>query len=259
MLKLARLDQRDEIIKFCENQALGVRISSYLLTYGFDFEFVSYWLEEIDGEIVCVIAKFEQNITVCMNNKANGEQVREFLQVIGYATLQTRTSIAKALGFSEFEQKQMLKFASNKISSIFEPPLINKDTQNLKQCYELIAKSIPNSFESSKQAYNFWLSDFTFKKRRNLARIFTAEKNETCIACAMTASESKNEALMSGVACKENYRGTGLGKKVVLGLVDVLIKENKAVFIIALNDGVEKFYQKIGFENYKKIAYIQNI
>lgn len=255
MLKLVGENQTEQILLFCQNKALGVRVSSYWLCYGLKFEFLNFWLQEIENEITAVIAKFEQSITICMNEKADSSQVREFIEVIGYQNLQTESRVAQKLGFNDFEQKQMLSFNQDKISII---PAKNSNHENLKPVYNLISKSIPNSFENDKEAYNFWLSDFSYKKRRNLARVFTISENENCIASALTASESENEALMSGVACDENYRGKGLGKITVLSLVDELLKQNKKVFIIALNDGVENFYQKLGFENYKKIAYIKN-
>ena len=98
------------------------------------------------------------------------------------------------------------------------------------------------------------MSDFTYRKRRNSARIKCVRQEGGIIGCALTSAECENSAIISGVASDSSVRCKGIGKTAVLSLVDELKKENKEVYVIALNTAAEGFYEHIGFERHCVIA-----
>ena len=140
-----------------------------------------------------------------------------------------------------------------KKSYIFKGQAQNFGADNIseelyKSLYALVSDNIPGSFDNSKEAYLSFLSDFTFRKHRALARAKGFVVDGTLVSSVITSAETSDYALISAVASDKRFRGTGLGKKTVLSMIDELINEKKKVFIVALNESAEGFYEHLGFE-----------
>ena len=125
--------------------------------------------------------------------------------------------------------------------------------------YSLISENIPGSFSCDKGAYLNWLSDFTFRKNRNAARMKCTKEGSKVVSCALTSAECRSSAIISGVASDKNKRSKGAGKAVVLSLAYELKNENKDVYVIALNDSAKSFYEHIGFEKTCDIAILERL
>ena len=77
------------------------------------------------------------------------------------------------------------------------------------------------------------------------------------VSSVITASETSTCALLSAVASDTNIRGKGFGKATVLTMVNELINEDKKVFVVALNESAQGFYEKLGFKYFDDIAIIR--
>lgn len=251
MLKEADISDVKEIIRFCSEFPLGSRTSGKLLTYGLDYDFFKVWLCRNEGGITAVLSAFENSLTVCANESADFEEIKSFLSFCGCSGGCAEKSTFDRLGIALKETKQMYRYTSLSGNTHFDIA----DGGDLKQVYKLISSAIPGSFPKGKDAYLSFLSDFTFRQRRGKARVKTFTENGTVLSCALTASESDTDAIISGVACDERLRGKGMGKKTVQALADELLKENKKVYVIALNNSAQAFYEKIGFNKESEICF----
>lgn len=252
MLKLAAKNDETAIKVFLKKHHLGVRISCYMSAYGFENSFCTFWIGQRDETISAVLCNFDSALTLCADADCDFEELFAFLSGYSYTSLCASNETFLNLKIQPKETKTMFLY-SQKSQENFA------DVQNscdLKQVYSLISRSIPNSFSPDKNAYLHFLSDFTFRSRRSLARVKAVCDGEKVISCAMTAAESEDSALISGVACDSSYRGGGFGKKTVLSLANELSSENKKVYVIALNDSACGFYQKIGFEKCQLVSYL---
>ncbi len=253
MLKLAQEQDLKDILTFCDGDLIGTRIGCYCLSYGFEREFYRCWVSSSDGVIKAVIAKFYDSITLKTSSPEDAEEIKQFCEMLGYDEIMCSESCCKAVGFIPSELKRAYIFRGNAGEYICE----NLDEAYYKQLYTLISEAIPGSFKADNEAYLSWLSDFTFRKRRQNARCFGVTQSGELLSCVITSSEIKSSAIISGVATNRKARGTGLGKKTVLSAVKALESEGKDVYVIALNKSAEGFYEHIGFEFREKICFVK--
>lgn len=255
MLKMAAKEDAARLERFCSKYPIGTRIACCMAAYGFDRDFFHVWFsKDSNGEINAVVGSFFDAVTVCANDSADFKEIYEFINMYGYDSVCGEAETILSLGFSADATKRMFRYCR----AVPYSAVLSCDESKLKSAYELICSVIPNSFSSDKDAYFAWLSDFTFRQKRSLARIKAVCVEETVQSCALTAAESSFAAIISGVACDPAIQGKGLGKNTVLSLVDELANENKQVYVIALNDSAGAFYEKIGFKQCCKIAYVNN-
>ncbi len=251
MLKLATEENLSAILEFCDNDLLGTRIACYCLAYGFGRDFLNIWIDEADGKVRAVIAKFYDNMTVVTDSE-NVDEIKGFISMIGYCNLETYLDTCRGLNLTANTVKK---------AYIFNARAENLGAENLseeyyKSLYTLVSENIPGSFTDNKEAYLSFLSDFSFRKHRGLARCKGFIEDSELVSSVVTAAETPTSALLSAVASDSGVRGKGYGKKTVLTMANELQCENKKIFVIALNESAESFYEHIGFELYNGIAIV---
>ncbi len=251
MLKLADKNDLGGILSFCEGDLVGTRIGCYCLCYGLERDFFSLWINETDGEIKGLIAKFYDSITVKAASDCEADEIAQFLGMLACDEIMCSKSTAELLGLADCALKKSYLFRGK----AGEYPSENLGEEHYKQLYRLVSDNIPDSFKKSDEAYLSWLSDFTFRKRRNLARSRGVTKNGELLSSVITGSETKDSAILSAVATSESARGAGIGKATVLSAVCELQKEEKEVYVIALNKSAEGFYEHIGFKFHEMICF----
>ncbi len=253
MLKKALESDREILLDFLPKGIIPARIASYVLSYGFDKSFLDFWICYEEEKIHSVIAMFEDNVTVYSLKNSDLSEMISFLSMLSFKTLICEKKTAGRLGFGVCEEKQGFVFegVTDEISA--------KDIEgnDLRAVYRLISENIPDSFKNNNGAYLSFLSDYTYRNRRNCGRGKCIKQNDKLISCAITSAESLSEAILSGVASDKSVRKGGYGKKTVLSLVNELQKENKTAYVIALNESACGFYEHIGFKKTEKIAYIR--
>lgn len=253
MLKRANVSDFSEIKRLCQGGIIGTKILCYILAYGFERDFLEVWIIEDDNRVIGVFTKFYDDITLLTDNTADTELISVFLEMLYFKTLMCSSDLCDALGFEDFTKKTGFLFRG--IKENYEADLLAED--DIEKAYNLISKEIPGSFRSDREAYLSFLSDFTFRQRRGLARGVCTHYNGNVSSVALTSSETENAAIISGVACDRALQKNGLGKKTVLSLAGLLKKDNKEVYVIALNESAEGFYEHIGFEKNENIAFVE--
>ncbi len=252
-IKLADCNELNTISAICHGTLLGTKIMCQIKAYGFERDFLYVWLCLDDEENpVGVICKFEDSITLDGSFNSGVEDVKTFLDMIGFGSLCCTYKVALHLGYNESDTKNAYVYTGEYRGEA----LSDLPEMYYKECYSLISRNIPDSFSETEEAYLSFLSDFTFRQRRGLARIKGYSEYKV-LSCALTSAETDDSAIISGVACDVGCRKQGLGKKTVLSLAQELKNENKAVYVIALNEKAEGFYGHIGFEFKEKISFIE--
>lgn len=256
MLRIRLIDKENvgAVNDFCCNSLLGTRILCYVNAYGIERNFLSVWCCTDENDSVCaVICKFEGSITLLSDKDIDMQEVRAFLDMVGFDSLCCSYEAAIRLNYQDIISKKAYIFDGN-----FDGEALSGLSEDYyKKCYSLICNNIPDSFVDSDEAYLHFLSDFVYRKNRGLARIKGLAENERVISCALTGSETEKSAIISGVACDADCRRKGLGKRTVLSLAAELKNEGKTVYVIALNESAQGFYEHIGFSFYEKISFIE--
>lgn len=253
MLKRATAEDFAEIQQLCRGSITGTRILCYILAYGFERDFLEIWVIRDSAALTGVLVKFYDDATLICSENADLEQLSAFIGMFYFRRLMCKAELCRALGFEDITVKNAYRFVG-KAEYLEAEPLEEEDYE---AAYSLISREIPDSFSSEKEAYLSFLSDFTFRKRRGLARGVCTRHGGRVASVALTSSETENAAIISGVACDSNLQKRGLGKKTVLSLVNELNKNNKQVYVIALNGSAEGFYEHIGFVKTEKIGFVE--
>ena len=253
MLKIATSEDSIHIEKFLKNGIIPLRINSYINAYGFDKDFVKYWVSINNDKVDCIIALFEESLLIYSEGESDISEIKAFISMLQFSTISCEKETAEKLGFKNYTEKQGYIYSETAEFFLSE----NIEEENIKCAYKLICENIPDSFSDTNDAYLSFLSDYTYRNRRNLARGKCIIDDGKLVSCAFTSAETKIEALLSGVVTDKDIRKGGYGKRTVLSLVYELNKSGKTAYVIALNDSAKSFYEHIGFKRDKTIAYIK--
>ncbi len=255
MLRIKSVEAKDValISTFCRNDILGTKVMCQINAYGLERDFLSVWQCQDGDNLYGIICKFEDSMTLVGRFDKCSEDVKLFLEMIGYRHICCTSFVAEKLKYTDYTNKKGYVYTGK-----YEDEAFEEFTEDYyKDCYSLISEHIPESFENTTEAYLAFLSDFTYRKRRGLARIKGYSEKGRVYSCALTAAETEDSAIISGVVCAPEGRKSGIGKKTVLSIAKELQKENKKAYVIALNESAEGFYEHIGFELKEKISFIE--
>ena len=240
MIRLAKPEDKAALAHFCGDSLPGTYIMSRFSCYGNDYPFARCYLAKQQEDVQTAISVLDDSAVLLTSDQTDFEELAMALPALSINTWMTEAEAAQNLPFPIMLQKAA--FCFDRIL----PAHSAADFAPMRSVYDLICAAIPESFDNSDQAYLAFLSDFTFRQRRNRARLKAVFRGNEVCACALTAAESDCGAVISGVACRADCRGHGYGARVVASLVHALQAENKTVHVIALNDGAAGFYQKLG-------------
>lgn len=255
MLKLGNPHDINAIEMLCNGSILGTKILCYLNAYGFDRDFLNVWIDENYGVVSAVITKFYDDVTILYNEQADADQLCMFVNMVGFNTVCCSDELSEKFKTENYVLKNGYRFDGHlDLDKYTADSITENDTES---AYKLICKEIPGSFSDNREAYLSFLSDYTFRERRGLARGVCTHDDNKVLSVALTSSETKNAAIVSGVACDSSFKKRGLGKQTVLTLTGLLKHEEKEVYVIALNESAEGFYEHIGFKKKEKIAFIE--
>ncbi len=230
---------------------IGCYVMSRFGAYKNDYPFAKTYIALRDDAVVTALSLMEHSAVLCAGSNTDYEELCMLLPLLSVQTLMVDSAAAQHLPFPVLQRKQAFCFAALPQAAAAE------DDAPLREVYDLISRSIPGSFPPDEEAYLHFLSDFTFRRNRGLARLKAAMENGRVCACALTAAESSACAVISGVACAEDCRGKGHGTAVVHSLAADLKKEQKNVHVIALNDSAGAFYRRIGFLPTETITWLK--
>ncbi len=231
-----------------DTDIIKTRIICYASCYGFDKPYLDFWFG--DGVI---ISRFDGVLTVWADEKADYPELREFLDIMGAVDIITFSFVADKLNYSNYTVKRSFEFFGVNENC----PIVSQIPDNyMREAYRLITRSIPDSFKDDENSYLSFLSDYRYRENRGFARGYCIVDNENLRAVGFTAAETDSAAILSGIACHQDFRNCGYGKKIVVSLASNIISEGKRAFVIALNDSAVGFYKHIGFKEKENIAYI---
>lgn len=251
MLRLASCEDKERLIEFCSKYPLGVRISCGTLAYGLEGEmfFAHIQLNE-GGVIVAAVGNYCGVRTFVCSPDADYEELSLFLR--GCKPLCGAERDFVYCGFEATGKKPLFEYFGSEFS-----PIGVKNDGDIRLMYGLVSRSLPGSFGDSEDDYLNFLSDYTFRKNRNMARLRCVDSDGTVRAACFTAAEDNKRGMISAVAVDESLRGKGLGRSVVISMAESLKAEGKHAFVIALNNKAEKFYSRIGFRKREMVCFYE--
>ena len=251
MMRLAEAGDIHALKVLCGHSLLGTYVLSRYCAYGNNYAFARCYVDRTDGRIRTALSILDGNAVLVTTASTDFVELAAVLPMLPLQTLMTDAAAMKELPFPVVRKKQAF-CCMNSVS----PAPADADAP-LREVYRLISRAIPHAFPSGENAYLHFLSDFTFRRTRGLARLKVISQQDIVCACALTAAEGPSSAVISGVACLDTCRGQGFGRRVVAALTHELQQENKTVYVIALNDDAGSFYRHLGFSASETVFWLK--
>ena len=235
------------MIKLIENSRLPsvnftdgfsvTKIKANLLAYGCNYSFLNVWCQQTEkGEITALLQKLENNISIIATKGADFNEIKDFVFVVGFSSIQAQPIILTELGL-KFKEYQVLEFKGRDQGTL--PPYPNiKDVFSLLYA-EKNQNIKPTDFEG------FYV-DLSHKIRKGFAAAITTS-NAVCVASHIV----NTSAVISGVAVQNSARGSGEGSNILKQMLNAL---GKRTVYVAAEETVVPFYIKNGFLKSHKIA-----
>ncbi len=240
MLRLINEEDIAEVLTFCDSEAIGTRVGAYLKAYRTDMDFALFWQQIKDEKITAAVSKIDGDMTVCVSDSTDYDELSEFIRIIGFTTLFSQAEFFKKLNL-DCVHGDILKFkGSTKPDSAVKFDIEPSALYRLAYC--------ENSNEINKAEYLPWLSDFTFRQRRNMLNSVGIYDSETLVSCALTSAETEKSAVISAVATDKSHRRQGLAARCILALSYKLVKDGKEnIFTMTEKSELTEYYKSLGF------------
>lgn len=225
--------------KFCEEEyekkdIFSVKIFALLEAYGTKYPFIRFYAQKNNGIVTAVICILDNDITLSLINEiADIDELREFVSVMGFSTL---------LCDDSFE-----------IDNSFDSGVIMSSDRKIElPCRYTVVDEYPYLFD----LFNFvdyadvdfesWYVDISHRIRHGCAKAVTLNINGQIISSAIFSAVYKNDALLTAVQTKPEFRKSGYASALVSAMCcDV----TGTVYLMREDNKNEGFYKRLFFEN----------
>lgn len=185
------------------------------------------WLQKEEDTVTAVISRFGGRVNLSYLG-GNTDEIKEFLNVIGFSELFCEENTAKALGFENYDSFKVLKATTKKEKDFISPVALNSLYEGL---------SFGADGEVALPPFEIFAPDVSHRLRHGGSVAIVENYGAALAFCGNRLN------VINGIAIKQNLRGTGLGKKLLLELTRYLEGD---VFALAAKDSAN-FYIKNGF------------
>jgi GNAT superfamily N-acetyltransferase len=232
------------ISSISDNDPFACRIISLYSSYNPELAFVDYWLilDDDNGKCSGAIARSGSVFILFMTDGKSIAEVSSFIRVAGASSVLCNAEFklelynSKSVTGSVLMKNTPFEYIDNRIS--YSIPKI-------KDAYDLIVKCADENFVPPK--FDDFYVDVNHKLRHEVMRICGIQEDDKLVAVAMTVAESENGAVLGAVACDPDYRKHGYGSSIVKYLSNVLLSENKTVYLHRAKNANVSFYNNLAF------------
>ena len=223
----------DTPVAFGQNEISNIKCGVTGKLYGNRYPFSGLFLQtDKFGNKTSCISRLDNNFTVTSNNSADFSEISAFLHVYNAASVFCTVNLANQLGLIHREC-----FFSYMIKPINNTAASNPEIR-LEELYKILYSS--NGENMNLPDFEYWYPDFCLRYNHGFAD-YCAEGPSAAAAGFIYG----NSALITGVSVKKEFRGNGLGKKI---LSELLGKLSKLGSVYALSSKqTSGFYEKCGF------------
>lgn len=253
MISRVEEDNLNLLLEICKKDYFGTRISATALTYGTKYNFAEYWIQWVDDIAVAVLGRLNSNFTLCVIDDSEILEMNQFVTMLyGVETLFCDEKYAKVISMEILKSGSIMEFRDD--CFVCNDALVSNPT--VSQAYELLKRckgesiSLPN--------FDEFYVDVTRRLNNNNLHISGCEEQGRLVSVAMTSSETKTTAIISGVATLPQKRGQGFAKKTVKQMLSILLKEKECIALFRLKDENQHFYESLGFNGIGKWIMLTN-
>lgn len=228
------LDEKFSVNSYRYKDIYSVKIFSLLEAYGTKYPFIRFYAQKNENIVSAVICVLDNDITLSfIPDIADLDELREFVFVIGFSTL---------LCDDSFE-----------IDMPFESGIVMRSSKKIElPCKYTVVDEYPylfdlfNFVDYSDVDFESWYVDISHRIRHGCAKAVTLNSDGQIISSAIFSAVYKNDAVLTAVQTKPEFRKSGYGSALVSAMCCDIIG---TVYLMRENNKNESFYKRLFFEN----------
>lgn len=240
MLKLIENQEEAELLEeFCED-SFGINILSMLKAYPPEMDICRYWIQITGDYLTAAVCSYEGEVVISTTLKADFEELREFLDALGYNNILCQARDVVSLEMFACGCGQVLrKEKTDSLNDAYEKP---ETAADYEQVYKLL--DIKGDFDP-------WFTDICRRINCGTADMRIIRKDGRIVATASLLHIAGTKAVLGAVATDKEYRGQGLATSLVnsFGGYTIYLR-----CLPALNS----FYERVGYKCVDVWAEIKN-
>jgi len=224
---------------FFEDGVFSIRQRAFFDSYGASAKFFSTWVQtDEENGTTAVITSLSGDITLSLCDRADFEEINEFLGVIGFSSIFLNNSYASFFPFEQIETGSIMELKKTLPECDFSPC-----EPDYKAVFDLL-------FENEKEvSFSDWFTDISLRIRRDTAVPDVFVIDCETVACAFCQAKTKTGALIGFVKTDKKYRKKGIGTLLVTRLCSFLQQNGLKIYLCREKNKNKEFYSRIGFED----------
>ena len=235
MIKLA--ENKSEL-KFLPADPFAVTVTALAETYGFEnTDFVRFYIQDNSAALSVI----DGNVTVCACEGADFEEISAFLGAAGYNSVKAEKTVIEKLNLEISDSSYIVRF----IPAFHPEPTGFVNEYDLREIYNLLDLA---GFPTGE--FGAFKADICARINHGAAKFGGIVEDGKLLATCIRLFEGDKSILLGAVVTNPEARGRGLAS----ALVPYMADGEKPSFLFCRNDGLLKFYEKSGFEEYGKWA-----
>ncbi|MEI6286447.1 MAG: GNAT family N-acetyltransferase [Bacillota bacterium] len=254
--KLAEPD-RNIVIQFLATTEFNAFCVGNICNYGFASATVDSWGDfSQSGQLLAVLQRYEKFFVISAAADYDSRKILTILQQHrDYESVSGREEFMQQLAVSlgsELQVKRYMQLSSEQHS--VQQTAIAVEAATLED--STLIDDLLVSVE-----FGFCPGEIVERYQRTLAkgeaRYFIVKQDGKIVACAATAAECAQSAVIVSVCCRAEYRRQGLAEACMRELCRTLTGEGKQLYLFYENPLAGKLYEKLGFVTIGEWAMIE--
>ena len=245
----------EKLTRFCDkDNVFACEIYSSLKTYGKDCSWVYVGFDNKGENVFCGVKAVSTGYMVYSQN-LDDEQASSLAEFFMFmpkkniiANKKVLEKLQKVFG-GEVEEKLIMKRVSNSFNKEKLKTFCNEIAIHPKK-YDDMFEVLTSAFKNDcpKELRDDWIYTTSLKERKAGSKVLVIYKDIECVSCGFLDSVNSYCGVIASVATKENYKRKGYGTKIITSLLSMEEIKNKSAYVVLLNNNLENFYKKLGFE-----------
>lgn len=205
-------------------------ITAMASTYGTDYGFARFYVQDNRAALSIV----DGNVNIFASADADIDEIREFLNVVGYSSVRGEKGVIDRLGLDIADSSYIVEYAGKSVPA----PAGFTDSREPREIYSLLTLS---GFDMGD--FNAFSQDVCIRLNKGTAS-FGGIAEDELYCCCFRLFEGSKSILLGAVATHPDFRGRGLASSLVPYMAD----SKKPSFLFTRNDALLDFYINCGFE-----------
>lgn len=223
----------------------SIRVKSLFKAYGAYKGICDFWYQIDDDENISAAVSRYNGVCVVDILKETSQSINEIEIFLKY--LEQNSII--------FDKKYNLKIKGKYLSGLalkHNAAYFAKEQKNIQTTFNIDLREYYKLFtvnfnKNSTNGFKEFYVDFNHKIRKGTALICGVYKDDNLISACTASYIDDFGAIISGVVTSQNYRKNGYASACVDEITQMLVHNNKEVFLQIDDLTLKKFYNKLGY------------